>query len=290
VIGRSLAVIVLLAGGVTAEPSRRPAPDQLSKAAGAEFANAVAAENRGASADAIEHYKRSLELVMHPNTAFNKAEVEARFGYVQHAIASYAMYLSLAPNAKDRLAVEATMKKLATKPDTLVIRTSSKCPSIDTAYVLVDGVLVHKPGGKGGPITAKVKNGEHWVDAVTSVSFTSDNPTTLGGSRRDVSLCPPNRLDGNVVVQYALGLAASLDAVPFQYRGERRVVPPGTHRLTVADRNFECPPVTIKVPKDDSVLYVYVGIAELPSKSLLRTSDAPFRCRKLTTAIHTLTF
>jgi len=285
---RFACVLVLLAAVAEAGPRRKQAPTKLEKAAGRAFDQALEAENRGDLEDAATLYEKSLVLAAHPFTVFNLAEVRAAQGHAFDAIVLYETYLALEPTTRDRAVVEAVVKELWKKPTTLEIAWGRR-PTMDpsTAYVIVDGKIVSKPGSLKSAATLRipVAAGVHSIDVVSDVSYYGDVVTIGHGKTFQITVNAPTRVDGNVVVRASEHLKIYVDKLVMFGGGVRQAASPGPQRVRVGDRNFECPPATLQIAKGDTITYLHVA-----GEELTRSRETQFHCRALTFTRHELAF
>lgn len=292
------ALFVLLALTTTAaadKPQRKKAPDKFAKAAGEAFAEAVAADGKGDLNAALGLYQKAYGISPHPSTIYNIADVQRRLARWTDSIKSYEIYLALAPSAPDRAAVEATIDKLAKTPARLFVMTSgpSDPNSIDlkTAYVLIDGVIVIKPGTapEARPeisdqiaFAIDVGPGERVVDVVTPLTHGSRTCRVRPGEKSQCSVTAKPRIDGRVVINvYDRGLDAKVNREGKSLVNTRTDLPPGKHRLLMRDRSFECPSLTVEAPPGNDVAYVFAWSADY---------DSVPRCRKFDYTHHRLRF
>lgn len=288
----SLALLHTAAADVT---SRKTSPDQVTKAAGEAFADAVEADQKGDLRTALGLYRKAFEIAPHPSTIYNIADIQRRLGQLTHAIHSYETYLGLAPRASDREQVEALVATLARTPGTLLVTTfdpsNPKAIDLKRSYILVDGEVLVKPGaepvqvaGSSRPaIPVEVRAGTHVVDVVTSISYGSQTCEVRPGERTDCSVHAPPRSDGLFVASASdRGIKLLLEQDGKSKMHTRFDLPAGRARLMLRDRVFECRPLVIDVAKgNDVVTYAFVGT---------RDYDRVERCRTLTIKQHRLRF
>lgn len=272
--------LLALAGIATADdkPTKRKAPDKYTKAAGEAFAAAVAADEAGDQDKAIGLYKKAWKISPHANTAYNLGDVAQRDGDLRDAMFWFEAYLALAPKASDRDAVTKTIAALAATPAILYIpekgvdsRSSNEALEIANAYIFVDGTLVSKPGnqpqtrsGHSWPgIWVEVSGlEEHVIDAVSSISYGEGMHTRCSPPPGRETVCSPTMPDivpGNVVIGgHDAELRVRIEGKDGHLVGRRIELPPGKHTIGITDRSYECTPLTIDVPADDSVRYVHI--------------------------------
>ena len=283
-IARVAVVLVAVVAVAIAGPERKIAPDKFEKAAGELFAKAVAADDKGDAKAALEMYATAFDLSPHPNIAFNVADLQNRIGRIRDAIASYELYLALAPTAPDRSTIEAVIARLEHAPVTVEISTSAAV-DMDGGYVIVDGGIVKQPGVQGSPL--HLPPGRHVIDIVTpTTSWSQLVYLDVGSAAVTLAAKPPARLDGSSVIS-AHDLTVYLEGVPADAKTTRFELSKGHHRVGVSDRGYECPPISFDVPGGADVGYLYVGIVELPVKNL---GVGPFHCRKLDVKLLKLAF
>ena len=294
---RALVVVVMLVASVAQadKPQRKKASDKFAKAASEAFAEAVAADTRGDLPAALGLYQKAYAISPHPSTIYNIADVQRRLARWNDSVKSYEIYLALAPGAADRATVEATIDKLAKTPARLFVTTSgpSDPNSVDlkSGYVMVDGVIVIKPGTSpearpeiGGQlaIAIDVGPGEHVVDVVTPITHGSRTCRLGPGDKSPCHVTAKPRIDGRVVITaYDRGLDVRADRTGKSLVDTRSELAPGKHRLLVRDRSFECPALTIEAPGGNDVGYVFAWSGDY------RTVP---RCRKFDYTRHRLRF
>ena len=299
----ALAVPVRAAPGTTppaAPPAagRKAPPPQVVKAAGQAFTAAVTADEAGDLRGAVKLYEHAFELAPHPNIAFNLGDVLARDGQADDAMHAFTMYLALAPDAADRVAVTARIAKLRAVPATLTFaekppadRSDRDLHDLVDAYILVDGAIVKPLGVAPGKIAnpswsgfeVKIPGGKHTADIVSAVTYGHDDRCDAPPGRGTMCLpWLPALVPGNVVISVSdteLRVEAAPDGPALD--GKRSALPPGKHLLAVRDGYFECAPVLVDAPKGDDVRFVYVSTRESPGLQ---------RCRAITVTQQLLKF
>jgi tetratricopeptide (TPR) repeat protein len=284
---RAIAVVAVMvaANAAAADPKLKSQPggDKYAKAAGEAFAAASEADAKGDLATALGLYEKAYAISPHPNCVFNIGDVQRRLGKLPGAIKSYETYLALSPNAGDRKDVEALIDKLAHVPGKLLVFTgpASDPNSVDfkNAYILVDGEIKVKPGGAklqavtelGGQMAVAVEaigGPNHMVEIVSAITYGSQHCNSGPGER---ALCPLRakpRVDGRVVVGSLLyGVKVLVDPKADSRLNMRFDLPPGPQRLLARDRNFECPPIPVAVPKNGDVAYLWIGTTDFERES-----------------------
>lgn len=270
----------------SAQPAQRkqaPTTDKFTKAAGEAFGEALAADERGDLHTALAQYQKAFLISPHPNTMFNIGDVQRRLQQLPAAIKSFETYLALSPAAPDRANVEALVAKLEKVPTTLHIMmgAASQVDAIDlrTAYILIDGRIEAKPGTEPRKlpngdfaITFEVPPGEHVVDVVTAITYGSDRCGKGPGENDRCHVRAAPRIDGQLVIS-ARDRQIEVRARPREssYTYQRIDLAPGRRKLLVDDRNFECAPLVVDVPRGDDVAYVFLDTREYRFE----------RCRKL---------
>ena len=270
--GVIVALVLALSASAHAAPSRKTKPDKFTRAAAESFRRAMEAEDEGRLRDAIGMYEQSLRLTIHPNTAFNLASVNERDGNIADAIIDYEMYLALAPNAPDAAKVRAKINELEKRPAILQLTTDESFdPS--RAYVILDGVVVKRPGDfarpkRGEKITfdLKVGRGRHIVDVVSVLSQGQYSFDTVPGQTLSASNVSDhsNVVDGNVVISLATQFAISEAVLTVN---KRIKLPGGKQVIPVSYAERECPPATIDVPTNDDVVFVFAKLLEPVGRS-----------------------
>jgi len=272
--------LLALAGVASADdkPAKRKTADKYTKAAGEAFAAAVAADEAGDLDKAIALYKKAWKIAPHANTAYNLGDVSQREGDLRDAIFWFEAYLALAPKASDRDAVTKLIATLAATPGIIYIpekevddRSSRETLEIATAYIFVDGVQVSKPGTQAQKRTGNRWPGiwveasgleEHVIDAISSISYGEGIHTHCSPGPGRQSVCTPSMPDvvpGNVVIGgHDAELRVRIEGKDGHLVGRRFELPPGKHTIGITDRSYECTPLTIDVPADDSVRYVHI--------------------------------
>jgi tetratricopeptide (TPR) repeat protein len=281
-----LAITVATAAAQPAPPApkRKATPDKFTRAAGEAFTQALEADKKGDLAAALGLYTKAFEISPHPNSVFNMADVQLRLGKLTDALKSYETYLVLAPNASDRKDVEALIDKIAKTTGVLTLKTSAasdpKSMSFKEAYVLLDGVIVKKPGvapipGEQPSLNFDALPGKHIVDVITPVSFGTTRCEAKPGARTDCFVVAPPRTDGAVVASSPdPGLQLLVEPEDRDdLIGKRFVRPAGKGRLLLRDRNYECLPVALDVPTGGDVAYVYLRAGEYDRLQRCRTID-----------------
>lgn len=291
---RALAIVALLSATAAAEGEQRkqlPAT-KFTKAAAEAFANALAADEAGDLRTALAQYQKAFAIAPHPSTMFNIADVERRLKLIVSAIKSFETYLALAPDAADRAAVEATIARLEKTPTTIHLRqgAASDVEALDlkSAYVLVDGKIVAKPGYEPRRLpngdfafTFDLPPGRHVVDVVTSITYGS---TQCGRGPGEDDHCYARarpRIDGQLVLsarERQIEIRTDDRSKSLTYG---RADLAGRQKLMVHDRGFECPALVVEAPRgDDDVAYTYLHTTEYTFK----------RCRKLDVVRQRLAF
>jgi len=247
---RSLLVLALLAAPALAGP--RGLPPRLTKAAGEAFAAAQKADAKGDLDEAVKQYRRAHAIAPHPDTMFNLADVQRRAKDFDDAITSYEAYLALAPDAKDRKAIEKLLAELRALPGTLEIESDEP-----DGKVFVDGKYVGK-----APLTVEVVGGTHQIDVITPITYGHMAcPVSVGGTR-DCRVGAKPRDDGNVVISGSWilgGRSWPVGDQRFEIRG-RFAARPGRYELKLDDN--QCGPVVLDVKAGDDLTYAYITFAE----------------------------
>lgn len=272
--------LLALAGVAIADDkaTKRKAADKYTKAAGEAFAAAIAADEAGDLDKAIGLYQKAWKIAPHPNTAYNLGDVSQRDGDLKDAIFWFEAYLALAPKASDRDAVTKMIAALAATPAILFIpekevddRSGRETLEIATSYIFVDGTLVSKPGNQAQKRSGHSWPGiwvevsgleEHVIDAVSSISYGEGIHTHCSPPPGRQTVCVPSMPDvvpGNVVIGgHDAELRVRIEGKDGHLVGRRFELPPGKHTIAITDRSYECSPLTIDVPADDSVRYVHI--------------------------------
>lgn len=289
-----LALLLVLVAA-TASADRKKASDKFTQAAREAFEAAVAADAKGNLPEALGLYQKAYGIAPHPSTIYNIADVQRRMSRWTDAAKSYEIYLAMSPHAADRATVEATIEKMASTPGRLFVKTSGATDpeSIDlkTAYVIVDGTIVIKPGtapeprpeiGNQEALAIDVGPGDHDVDVVTPLTHAWRLCKVDPGGRGFCQVTAKPRIDGHLVVS---GVSRSLSFKPAigdeSIANKRVELPAGKLRLLVRDHSYECAPITVDVPGGNDVAYVYAASDDV---------DGVPRCRKLDYTRHRLSF
>ncbi len=276
-----IAVALLALAGLAAaddKPAKRKAADKYTKAAGEAFAAAIAADEAGDLDKAIALYEKAWKIAPHANTAYNLGDVSQRDGDLKDAIFWFEAYLALSPKASDRDAVTKIIAALAATPGIIFIpekpvddRSDRETLEIAAAYIFVDGTMVSKPGTQAQKRTGHRWPGiwveasgleEHVIDAVSSISYGEGMNTRCSPPPGGEATCMPSMPDivpGNVVIGgHDRELRVRIEGKDGHLVGRRFELPPGKHTIAITDRSYECSPLTIDVPADDSVRYVHI--------------------------------
>jgi len=298
----ALLLVLALVGSAAADrdpAKRKTAPDRYIKAAGEAFAAATAADQKGDLPTALGLYQKAFAISPHPATVYNIADIQRRLGKLSDAIVSYETYLAIAPEAPDRKLVETVIDKLNSEPASVFIITARpsdpKAIDLKTAYILIDGKIVVKPGTPTTQAVDAADNlgfelmiapGKHRLDAVSPLTYGSSFCEAGPGERKVCHVSAAPRIDGNVVISGNNGQLQILTTRPANLRGvtemyKRIQRPPGRDKLFVRDREFECPAIVIDAPKGGDVIYAYVKQSE---------SGFAKRCRRLEVTQHRLKF
>ncbi|HEY4179614.1 MAG TPA: hypothetical protein VGM90_22390 [Kofleriaceae bacterium] len=291
VIGAAL----LLVSTAVAGPKTKKAPDRFGEAASEAFVAAEAADAKNDPATALGLYTKAFEISPHSATAYNLGDVERRANHISEAINWYEMYLLLAPNAADAKEVTALITKLVATPIVLRVLTSplSSAESLDLgrAYILFDGDVVKR----GDQPVALGEHNEPMIDLdAPSRDLVLDVVTPLSFKRRvcdferrrdkhECLIAGKPREDGSVVIDTN---ARELGVEEPGYRapsiiGKRTKLAPGKHRLMITDRNIECQTLTIDVPTNNDVAFVFLRAEK---------TDFRERCRDIEVIQRRLTF
>ncbi len=292
---RSLLLVLFLCSAASAQPKKTPV-DRFTKAAGDAFKAALAADEANDLPTALGLYKKAFAISPHPSTAYNIADVHRRRGELAEAIQFYEIYLALGPPAKEVKEVEALIEKLWATPAVMeLISTAPSDPEsvdLESAYVLVNGVIVKKAGEPAGfdsrdrpRVELSVPAGlAQTIDVVTPLSYNSVRCSLPPGKKSKCEIRVKPRIDGSLVVstsEHRRRLQVSID-VQNRVDHERVNVPPGRHRFEVRDNNLECAGgVTVDVPKGTDVAYVFI---DGPPTSFYQ------RCRPFKVKQYKLTF
>ena len=247
---RALLGLLVLVSTALAAP--RPLPGRLAKAAGDAFTAAQKADAAGDLEEAVKQYRRAHAIAPHPDTLFNLADAHRRAKDYVDAITSLEAYLALAPDARDRKAVEKLIAELRALPGTLAI----KCDAQD-GRVFVDGKYVGM-----APVNVKVQAGTHQIDVITPVTHGDMACAVSPGKNRDCRVGAKPRDDGNVVISGSWimgGRNWPIGDQRFKVHG-RFTARPGRYELKLDDN--QCAPVHVDVPSGDEVTYAYITFTE----------------------------
>ncbi len=280
-----LALLVTYARATTAAGD----DNQTSPAAGDMFARAEEADGKGDLDRAIDLYERSFRAAPHANTAYNLADALERDKRFTDAILYYELYLTLSPKATDRAKVRKRITSLESRPTTFEISGDGSDGGVDlrTAYVIIDGAIVKKPGGSR--VDINLTPGFHTIDIVTPTGIASDEVEVrrTGGSKPYQVVAPP-AADGNAVISTSI-VEAAFAKERIERTAKRLAMPAGKQLVAVYDNRSECAPITVDVKGGTTVTYVHVSLAtaDHSSRGALKF---PEHCRKLRVTQHALTF
>lgn len=279
--------VCALAATAHADPKRKTTPDKFTRAASEAFIAAVAADQKGDLRAALGLYTKAFAISPHPSTAYNMADVQLRLNQVKDAVKSYETYLALSPAAPDRADVERLLHKLRVGPAVLTVTTTMasdpNAVSFKWVYVLVDGVIVKKPGV--APIEAEqpklnfdVTPGEHLIEVISDVTYGRRECVVKPAERNECLVTAPPRVDGTIVISGDNRLTvwrappSRQDRSPDSMLGKRFTLQAGKRKLLLRDRSFECTPLLVDVPGGSDLAYVNVSTKQ---------SDDLQRCRAL---------
>lgn len=247
------AALLLLLVAATAVAGPKKLPPKLEKAAGKAFVAAQEADAKGDLNEATKQYQRAIEIAPHPDAYFNLADVQVRAKNIQSALRSYEKYLELAPEAKDRPAVEKRIAELLAMKGTLDM-------SFDEpdGLVFADGKLLGKTPGK-----YDLRAGTYHIDVITPITYGKGTCEAIALRSSSCHVGAPAREDGNVVIGAtwsATGLSWWVDKQNFRMKG-RFTAKPGTYELKVHDR--QCAPLKLVVPPSDVLTYAFITFPEV---------------------------
>jgi hypothetical protein len=291
---RLLAIMIVLGASVAAADTaqRKTAPDKFTRAASEAFVAALAADHKGDLQTALIFYQKALALSPHPSTAFNIADILRRQGKLTESIRSYEMYLAISPDAPDRKVVEALIDKLARTPGSVFVSSTGirdlKSIDLSTAYVLIDGKIVSKPGtklvtaadaGDMDGIELIVAPGDHVLDVITPLTYGFIQCEVRPNERSRCVVSAPPRIDGTVVIS-GTNRHLLISDRPGKRRGnedtkmlKRFEVKPGRTKFAVRDRSYECPALVLDVPSGGDLAYVFIAAREPSSVDRCRAHD-----------------
>jgi hypothetical protein len=280
----SLVYLVLLVATAASADENKTSP-----AAGDYFTRAEQADAKGDLDRAIDLYERSYRAAPHANTAYNLADALERKKRYSEALIYYELYLTLSPKATDRAKVKKLITALESRPTTFEITGDGHDGSVDlrTAYVIIDGAIVKKPGGSR--VDIKLAPGFHTIDIVTPTGVASDEVDVrrTGGSK-PYQVKEPSAAEGNAVVSTSVVEAAfANDRV--DRTAKRIAMPVGKQLVAVYDGRRECAPITADIKRGKTVTYVHVALATA-DQSPRGSMKFPTHCRKLRVTQHALTF
>jgi tetratricopeptide (TPR) repeat protein len=248
---RAAVLVLLVAGTATAGPKQLPA--KIEKAAGKAFAAAQEADAKGDLAAASKQYERAITIAPHPDAYFNLADVQVRSKHVKPAIRSYEKYLELAPEAKDRKAVEKRIAELLAMKGALEMEFDEP-----DGLVFADGKLLGKTPG-----TYELRAGTYHIDVVSPITHGTGTCEAIALRSSRCHVGGPPRKDGNVVIGMtwsSTGKGWPVDGQRFSTKG-RFTVKPGTYELAIYDR--QCAPVKLIVPPGDVLTYAFITAPEV---------------------------
>lgn len=279
----------LATGTAVANPKRKTTPDKFTRAASEAFIAAVDADQKGELRSALGLYTKAFAISPHPSTAYNMADVQVRLNMLTDAAKSYETYLALAPTAPDRADVEKLIDRLLKGPTVLTITTSSasdpNAVAFKWAYVLIDGVIVKKPGVAPSDTAEPKLNfdvipGRHLVEVITDVSYGKRDCEVKPGEREQCLITAPPRTDGTIVISgdsrlriWLVPPARGNGRRPDDQMGKRLSLPVGKRKLLLRDRNFECAPIAVDIPGGSDLAYLRVSTKEPEDFQRCRTID-----------------
>jgi tetratricopeptide (TPR) repeat protein len=196
------AILAVAAASLLALPLRlaaaEPAPDE----ARAAYQRGVQAYRDGRYRDAIAEFQAANRLRPSAPLHYDIGQARERLGEAAEALASYAEYLRLDPQAPNRKAVERSMAALQARLATRGRQVLLVLTDPGDAEVSLDG----EPRGRS-PFAAALAPGPHRV----SVSLPGHRPVS-----RDVSLSRDRALELNLTLPPldAAGAAAALQGTP----------------------------------------------------------------------------
>jgi hypothetical protein len=243
---RSLLLVMLAAGAAAAGPKKLP--PKLEKAAGKAFAAAQQADAKGDLDAAWKQYARAIEIAPHPDAYFNLADVQVRAKSILSAIESYEKYIELAPDAKDRPAVEKRIAELLAMKGTLEFDFDEP-----DGVVYADGKLLGKSPGN-----YDLRGGTYHIDVITPITHGTGTCDAIALRSNRCPVGGPVREDGNVVIGASWSLSSRswpVDDQRFRING-RFTAKPGTYDLKLHER--QCTPLKLVVPPGDVLIYAFV--------------------------------
>ena len=230
------------------KPVRKPAPVDLPADRLSYFADAVIADKAGDLDTAVNRYRSALSGDKeHAAIVYNIADLDRRREKYEDAIKGYKKYLELAPDAKDRAAVQKLIDDIAKTPMTIVIDGED----LD-AVVFVDG----KPAGPS-PVVMSLPDGEHVIDRIGPASYKHDYVTARPMAQQHVTAYSNERA-GNVVLATSARYSGSWRDREIEYRmNDRFTLPPGRYDTYFFEPGRACSPLSFQVPAD-GLVYVFV--------------------------------
>jgi len=152
--------VVLASTPVLGGPTRKAPTDKYPAEALTAFVEGVIADKQGDIDTAVRRYMDANRKSPQANTYWNLGELYRRMEKVDRAIEAYEKYLELAPDARDRDAVEKLVAQLS-RDATLVIDGED----LD-GVILIDGKLAGP-----SPAVLKLPKGSYFVERVSPTSY-----------------------------------------------------------------------------------------------------------------------
>jgi hypothetical protein len=180
------AILALVAAALLAVPPLARAAEPVADEAKVRFQRGEQAYREGRYRDAIAEFQAANRLRPSPALHFDIAQARERLGETAEALASYAEYLRLDPQAANRAAVERSMAALQAKLATRGRQVLLVLTDPGDAEVSLDG----EARGRS-PLAAALAPGPHRV----AVSLPGHRPVT-----RDVSLTRDRALELNLTL------------------------------------------------------------------------------------------
>lgn len=182
-----IVAVALLVGGATARADDAATAKAL-------FQAGAQAYGAGNFQDAVRLFRRAYELDPHPELVYNVGQAYEKLGDVPNALRSFREYLRLAPDAKDRPAVEIGIQRLEHELAERGVQQISITSRPGGARLTLDGKDVGQT-----PWTGEIAPGRH--RAVLHAAGHPDTPREflLTGDRAidiDVALLEPHAAGG----------------------------------------------------------------------------------------------
>ena len=232
------------------KPVRKPAPVDLPADRLSYFADAVIADKAGDLDTAVNRYRSAMSNgdKEHAAIVYNIADLDRRREKYEDAIKGYKKYLELAPDAKDRAAVQKLIEEIAKTPMTIVVDGED----LD-AVVFIDG----KPAGPL-PVVQSLTDGDHVIDVIGPATYKHDYVMARPLAQGHLTAYSNEREAGNVVIATSARYGGGWRDGEIEYRvNDRITLKPGRYDTYFQEPGRACSPLSFQVPAD-GLVYVFV--------------------------------